>query len=146
MARPIAALAYTDQDRKRARHALPINNSDARAFCGLDAGLYGWQNLGSLPGGHLPDYQSGYCRTCIEKARQMLVLRLVRERGGKAFFSEIRGLLGAMASERELDSVLKELVGHHLLWARIEPGTYPNRVQYELSDEGAKVEAEGQPL
>ena len=133
--RPIAALASLPRDKKH-RHALPIDRSDGPAFCGVHPRFEGWENLGTLSGKSLPAFGSGYCHDCILKARQLIVLRIIQRLGSAGDFSGVRGLSSPLDDDRELNSILVDLVGNEMLQAEIQPEVYPNRVLFRLTTRG----------
>ena len=60
----LGCLASTWADSKARRHILPVPCDDERALCGMEPGLFGWENHNNL---HSRDLPPGVCVRCMER-------------------------------------------------------------------------------
>ena len=60
----LASAASTWADNKVARHILALHGDTSAALCGLEPGIFGWQNQNGIY--HHDVSPQGYCAACLQ--------------------------------------------------------------------------------
>lgn len=82
----LGSLASTWADNKSRRHILPMLCDDERALCGMEQGLFGWENQNNL---HSRDLPPGVCVRCMVRFYAWMTPWRSRRPGGP--LAELKG-------------------------------------------------------